>query len=436
MAAATTLDGREPLLPDAQPWIARTVARFKDHYIGPHGLIVTTIDARSGAAIDAEPVIADFGDVLPFLARFGEADFALDQVARAKDRLSHGLYREPDGRVRLFTNHDWLLGLIELFELTGEQAFLDAAVAGADAVIAQFVRGGLLIDELPDVARPRSLLQRSSGFNLGYVELLVDLHAITGQARFLDASRAIASAYADTDYFRRHGVFGTVFCSWSGAVDRLAATAARMRSLLFKDNTNGVWSLLALYRAEPDPALRAVIERWIAGFEANYWNGGDVHLWRTRSGPCDVALRAAFASLDLLCDLYLAGFTDRTAALAVAIGDRWLSHQWGNGLYPETPGGRRNHVDCNTDITVSMMKLAGISGEKRFADAARRSAAAVVGLHETGLGLVLSVDPDGAPADHRIIIKYQSLAFKLALLPADPAALIADGELLKLLRDR
>jgi hypothetical protein len=34
------------------------------------------------------------------------------------------------------------------------------------------------------------------------------------------------------------------------------------------------------------------------------------------------------------------------------------------------------------------------------------------------------------------LIKYQSLAFKLALLPADPAALIADGELLKLLRDR
>ncbi|HEY6816352.1 MAG TPA: hypothetical protein VI168_12490 [Croceibacterium sp.] len=385
--------------------------------------------------LDAEPLIADFGDVLPFMARFGETAFALDQVERAREHLSNGLYREPNGRVRLFSNHDWLLGLIELHELTGERSFLDAAAAGARSIIEQFERGGLLLDELPALSRPRTLLQRSSAFNLGYVELLVDLHVLTGDVNFLDAARRISRAYARTDYFQAHGVLGTVFCSWSRTVDRAASRAAQMRSLLFKDNTNGIWSLLALHLAQPDPALARTIERWIAGFEAAYWNGGDVHLWRTKDGPRDVALRSAFASLDLLCDLHLAGF-GRAMELGTAIGDRWLAHQWSNGLFPETPGGVRDHVDCNTDMSVSLMKLAGITGEARFAESARRSAHAVVALHETEAGLVLSVGPDGAPVDSRIVVKYQSLALKLALLPAEPAALIADADLRKLLRDR
>lgn len=436
MAAAIASNGPEPLLANAGPWVERTLARFHAHYLGEHGLIVTTIDGDSGAITDNEPLIADFGDVLPFLARFGDTAFALDQVARARSRIGGGLYREADGGIRLFTNHDWLLGLIELHELTGEQAFLDGAVEGAHAVLDGFERSGLLIDEAPSLRRPRTLLQRSSAFNLGYVELLVDLHALTGEARFIDAARRIAKAYAATDYFAAQGVFGTVFCSWSRPVDKLAANAAQMRSLLFKDNSNGAWSLLALYQAEPEPALRRVIERWIAGFEACYWNGGDVQLWRDRQGARDVALRAAFASLDLLCDLHLAGFEGRPIELATAIGDRWLGHQWANGLFPEHPGRSGNHVDCNTDMTVSLMKLAGITGEARFAEAAQRSSRAVVALHETDLGMVLSVDTTGMALDERIIVKYQSLALKLALLPADPAALIADTALIKLLRDR
>jgi hypothetical protein len=232
-------------------------------------------------------------------------------------------------------------------------------------------------------------------------------------------------------------VFFRIFSARASWLDRLAASAATLQVQLFKDNTNFVWSLLALAQATGDARWAAMVLRWVEGFETLFLNEGEVWLWLDRSlQGHDISLKAAFSAIDLLCDIALVDLSDRALMLAETIAQRWLGLQWENGLFPETPDGRGDHLDGVVDMAMALMKLAGITKNHVYAAAAARAARGVVAHHETPNGLVLRVDRDGAVVSGRIIVKYQSLALKLALAPADPAQFIGDDDLLVLLRDR
>jgi hypothetical protein len=424
-----------PLCGDPGRWIERTLDRFVDHYVDADGLLITTLDS-DGVILDPTPLIADFGDVLPFLAKFGRRDFVDHQIEAAEPHLASALFRNR-GRIRLFDNHDWLLGLLELHELTGDRALLRRAQEGALTLIETMFVDDLLIDATIEWRDPRSWLQPASPFNGGYIELWLELHARTGDARFLDASGRLAARWLRTDGFRQTGVFHRELCARSSAISRIAGLGATSSARLFKDNTNFVWSLLSLWEATGDDRWKEAIGRWIAGFRAHFLNHGDVFLWLDRNGGGhEVSLKAAFASIDLLCDIHAADLSTDALPCAVTIARRWSAHQWSSGLFPERPGGPRDHLDANVDMAISLLKLGGHTGLADFTDRARATARAVVARHDSPLGLVQAVDRDGRVRDPRIIVKYQGLALKLALAPDDPAALLADPALLKLLRDR
>jgi uncharacterized protein YyaL (SSP411 family) len=424
-----------PLCGDPGLWIELTLDRFLDNYIGAEGLLITTLGS-DGTILDPTPLIADFGDVLPFLAKFGLRDFVEHQIEAAEPHLASALFSNR-GRIRLFDNHDWLLGLLELHELTADRALLRRAQEGAMTLIETMFVDDLLIDATIEWRDPRSWLQPASPFNGGYIELWLELHAKTGDALFLEASRRLAARWLRTDGFRRTGVFHRQLCSRSATISRLAGLGATSSAQLFKDNTNFVWSLLSLWEATGEQRWKQAIERWIAGFREHFLNHGDVFLWLDRKdGGHEVSLKAAFASIDLLCDIHNAGLSTDALPCAETIARRWAAHQWTNGLFPERPGGAHDHLDANVDMAISLLKLAGLTGHADYADHARATARAVVARHISPLGLVQAVDRDGVARDSRIIVKYQGLALKLALAPDDPAALLANPALLKLLRDR
>ncbi|HIL56633.1 MAG TPA: hypothetical protein EYG39_01830, partial [Rhodothermales bacterium] len=99
-------------LAERPAWVQETVHRFRTAYRREDGLLMISVHP-DGSAHRRVPVIADFGDVLPFLEELGASDVVDEQLALAEPHLWNGLYRR-DGRVRLFLNHDWLLGLLEL----------------------------------------------------------------------------------------------------------------------------------------------------------------------------------------------------------------------------------------------------------------------------------------------------------------------------------
>lgn len=416
-------------------WTHRVIERCETLYVGEGGLLVTELD-RDGRIVDPEPLLADFGDVLPFLQRFGRHAFIEQQLASASAHIQDGLYA-GEGGIRLFSNHDWLLGLLEIYRATGATSALDQAVMGARTIIGRMFVNDLLIDETPRFMDPRSWVGRASPFNGGYIELWLELADVTGDASFLRAAERLASAWANAAGFRRHGVFPRVFSARSRLLNVLLASAATQRVLLFKDNTNLVWSILSLRQATGAEVWLQVLLRWLDGFERHFLNDGEVPLWLDMSlRGRQHSIKAAFPVIDLFCDLALAEGLSRPVELARTVADRWLGEQWPNGLFPEEIGADRDHLDANVDMAIALLKLAGVTGDARYEEAARRAAEAVIGLHETETGFVLSVGRDGHVRSGRIIVKYQGLALKLALAPRSAAGLMNNPDLLLLLRDR
>ena len=393
-----------------------------------------------GSPLRSVPVIADFGDVLPFLEHAGERAVVDEQLRLASPHLWRGLYRR-EGRVRLFLNHDWLLGLLDLARQRPSDPDLLSRVRLASRTVRErFTRRGFLVDERIRTGPPVARLWPASPFNLGFAELWADEARLSGDPTPLAWAEELGHAWVQTRTFKRHGVFEAQHALRSPAFNRPRQRLGTMRARLFKDNTAAVWGLLALAEATGDGLWRDALSRWVEGFARSFFNAGMPCGFVDRRlrgyGP---SLKAAFASVDLLMDLHAAGIGEgRPLDLAREIAAVWRGHQWENGLFPETPGAHRDHLDANVDMAVALTKLAAHAPDEAgpLAEAASRCARGVIAHHAVPAGYALAVDTGGRVVDGTVKVKYQALVTKLALLPEDPADLLRDPGRLALLRDR
>jgi hypothetical protein len=174
----------------------------------------------------------------------------------------------------------------------------------------------------------------------------------------------------------------------------------------------------------------------VGAFAHWLWNEGNVYLLLDRRfRGYQPHLKAGFAAMDLLCDMHVVGVgRPDTLNLARAIGEFWLSQQWPNGLFPKIPGEASDHLDANTDLSVALHKLAFLTGDTRYRQAAERCRDAILVYHAGPAGYVLSVSREGQVVDARVLVKYQSLLLKLALL--DGESPYDDTRVAGLLRDR
>lgn len=430
MTGAITADTELPA------WVCELQEHFTSTYLDDHGMMMINMN-RDGSADFSEPVIADFGDILPFLWHLGMHDFVESQLKLARGRLVDGLYVR-NGRTRLFLNHDWLLGLIDLYRQSHDPNLLEMALQGARTIARDYFRGDLLIDEIPGGSAWRTWLAPASPFNGGYIELWLDLHRYAESEGFLALAERLGRGWKGTPDFREHGVFSRVQTTRSAVLNRVVVSRSRLRSRLFKDNTNLLWGILTLFQRTGDEVWRDAVIQWVRGFERVFFNGGRVFLM---AGPdmsgYNVSLKAAFSSLDLLCDIHHEGIAqDTVRRLACSIADYWLTVQWENGLFPENPEGEEDHLDANVDMVVGLAKLYAITGNSRYLQALTDCREAVLDKHKLELGYCQTVGRDGKPRDSRIKIKYQGLLTKLALLPNDPSGIFQYEPLMELLRDR
>lgn len=423
-------------IPATPPWVTSIKEHFTSTYIGDHGIMITNMNA-DGSADDAEPVVSDFGDILPFLWYYGMHDFSASQLELAKSWLQDGLY-VSNGRTKLFFNHDWLLGLLDLYRQSGNKELLEMSEKGARTIERRFFQEDLLIDEPIRLRYWRTWLAPASPFNGGYIELWLDIYRYTNNSDYLKLAERSAKGWINTPDFKNHGVFSRVICARSSFINKIAIGRTRLRARLFKDNTNLVWSILVLFQRTNDDLWKNALLTWLDGFEKYFWNKGNVHLMLDPDlKGYNSSIKAGFSSLDLLCDMHDAEVDqERVLKMATAIADFWLENQWHNGLFPEVPGGDADHLDANVDIVVGLAKLYAITHEQKYLDALTHCREAVLKLHEMPLGYCQSVDSNGQPSDARIKIKYQGLLTKLAILPQDPIDIFKDVDKLELLRDR
>ena len=417
------------------PWsedhLSRQLSRLRNEWRRDDGMYATVFRGRS--VVDDTPLVADLGDFAPFLAVFGQRDFALALVESTTAHLRHGLFSQS-GDISLFDNHDFVLGLVELYTATKEQMLLERALDAVTSLERRFERRGLLVDRLHGGLRDK-VLALANPFNGGYIELCCDLYELTDERWLLDTATRWARAWLKTPYFRFHGLFSRFNSARLPIAGYLASRLARHGPVrLFKDNTNMVWGLAALHRLTGETWLQRGITRFVRAFRRGLWASGRVK--PVVGKHAEFQLGSAMATLDLLCDLAQSGVCPDALDLARGIAEACLDQQRPNGTYATGEINGPDHLDWNTDVGVGLWKLWELGDDRRYAEAAIHGWAGTLATHDTPAGLVMAVDASGRPADDRIIVKYQALVLKSALLWELPGEIYQNRHLWLLLRDR
>ena len=415
-------------------WINNIIHNFQSSYL-ENNIIISKINTK-GVIIDHEPLIADFGDILPFLNFFGLSQFATTQIQTAKNFLWHGLYK-TNNRVNLFNNHDWLLGLLDLYRQQNDVEYLNMAEEAAQTLIKVFFKKGFLLDEPYSIHSFRSFVGRALPFNGGYIELWIELYQYTKKEIYLDAAHKLARTWTNTSFFKKYGLFERRQSVRSAALSTFINKKTGVRVQLFKDNTNMAWSLLSLYNVSKENYIKESLDKWINGFESLLLNDGQVYLnINGKMQPWDISLKAAFSSIDLFCDIITAKDFNNEKLIKISntIADYWISLRWNNGLFPENSEADVDHLDANVDMSVALSRLCLLTDNHYYWQVAQQCKESLLKAHVTPYGYCMAVDKNGNIKDDRIIIKYQSLLTKLAFLPEHITNF--DEEDLALLRDR
>lgn len=395
--------------------VSGILEHLKTSYIGSHGVLATQIDGSTGKVINDTPVIADFGDILPFAAVLGEETFVRAQLNAAQPFLRDGLYAEH-GVIQGFFNHDYLLGLIDLATVLNDEDLLISAENAAEALNQHLLRNGYLLRQSPS----RPILDRTSPFNGGFIELYVDLAERTGRLAWIDVAQAQAERWIANRFFQRHGLFRRIeFAAPSLVTDVIGRFANDPLVRLMKDNSNLVSGLVALYRARPSKDLKLAILHWLSGLRHWMITDGDtvmMHLSREFKAY-DPDLRAANAVIELLLDIYQHVEQDQDwLVLARKIAERWLGSRWENGVLPLIIGGPTDHLDANLDFAIALFNLSEVTGETRWELEGEQIITALIDLHQQPYGYAVAINQDGSIYDTRVIVKYQGLLLKLTLI--------------------
>ena len=417
-------------------WVLEIFAHCKKTYIGKQGVFVTAI-SPNGETVKNKPMLADYGDLLPFAWHFGVRDIIDDQIISARKYLEKGLFKY-NGKTELFYNHDWLLGLLDIYRQTNSSSVLQLAVIGANEIGTKFFCGDFLADQRPNISNLYGILVGASPFNGGYIELWVELYSYTKEQKYLVYAEKLANAWISHKDFLRSGIFPRKRCASLCLFDNFSRYYSKLKSRLFKDNTNLIWGILELYKLKNEKKWERAIIHWLDGFEKTFFNNGNVTLMVDHNDvPYNSSVKAAFSSIDLICDIANENIEkSRCMFIAEKIADFWLEAQWENGLFPENPNGSYDHLDANVDLVVALNKLTALTGSSKYILAANKCSESLLKYHYTNLGYCLSVDKHGNVVNSEIRIKYQGLMTKLALLPSDPVEIYKNQNIFDLLRDR
>jgi hypothetical protein len=456
-------------------WLADLVTRR----YAPLGIPIERADARTGAIVSDRFILDELGDFLqnvaalaPLLGRPGAIEWALALVARTAGRRFRrgGLFesfayagrrwRRAKGLGLAFPywNLDTLTGLVALGEILQAQGrAADAARVQreadglADALLGRAVRQG----HLRYGFEPRTglTLPLSSPQLTGYVaEELIRLGGLSGDGARMAAARDLLRAECATGWFERAGLF---CADVHGPLARPGRALLRrlgkwhfFTPMLTKDNTLVALALLALLAASPaDRAwAQAAVERWREAVDVHFRTGAGLYAMYARAagGPPPV-VRLTFNHSLIECDIEAYAMTGSPGFLARAqdLARRWVDLQTARGLFPEGPDGAwrgRSFLDPQVDLSVNLLKLAELTGDGGWREAALANFAAIRRDFRLPAGYAWEVDSGtGEPRQSVVEVKYLGLLLKglLGLREAARGHPLRETPLLwMLLRDR
>ncbi len=420
----------------------RIIQLLRTDYLLPSGALSLQ---RVGQSLDNRTSLSDLGDIVPFLLYFAAEDLALGQIEAARLLAPQGLLlsETPTKGVRGFYKSyeysDYILGLLAYYDYSRQPADRQQVIEALDQAIRLF-RFDLRWSSYNFRRWPWQLPIRDYRDGM-FVELLAQASVVLEQPSYLQLAQAFSDQLVDDSQWKQWGVWpsfsfgGRAYHLWSQLFPRLR------RFELVKANSNTIFGLLQLYRQAPEQALRKAIETSLNAV-IEHFTTAEGKVWSQFEpgiGASKETVTAAFTLIELLCDASVVLRQPSYVGVARRIADYWLAQQSSLGLFPLTPGHNKSFVDSNTDMMVALYKIAELSLEPRYREAADRCLEGMVatfGTHNYPLHLDATT---GEVINNVIKSKFLALFLKAIILKLEFDAghtIYQTSALFELLKDR
>lgn len=420
---------------------------------------------------------AHLDDIVPYLLYFGEADFVKQLIIGSGHFAHRGLIHHGDRTVS-YQNDEFLGGMIAHYEQTGDNdvyALIEQALEGIEDLL---VHKGF-ITTFYDIEKMKksAITSPRTGLLLEVFVKACDLFPSMKELAFKSLDNWIA-----TRFFKKFGLFPTKYylgnsfynslyrnpclprlslsnrlykynCSefykfgHSGMKKNIINIIYNfpncMTAMFEKENSNLVYALIAAYRSTKNEKYKDALVYFMRSLmniigEKNYITEPICLNNHKKHKSQNINLGQNDPVIDVLCDMYC--FVDqdeRYLRLAERMAEYWLKLRWDNGLVPVVPNGDFNHIDNQTDFSVSLYRLYELTGEKRYREIGRSIFDSIVKYHYSAKGYVLSVNKDGQVHNPHVMIRHNALFLKCFILyDTQDSRIYQDDKLHELMKDR
>lgn len=426
--------------------IEEVVAWTKQKYQHPLGGLARGI---SGGILSKEQLFNDFGDYIPFFAFLGEREFCAEQMAALRSHRLKNYLLPPEFKylgipcTRSYEHSDYLLGLLDIFEqlpgIVSKKEMEDNLSVVHEYFFSSNIPHSWVFDVWP---HQLPLADCKDGI---FVELFVDASRVLNEPRYLDWAEKIADFFVRAK--KNNGLLPNVVPSnkiGSVLINFLTKKEQRSHIGIIKYNISWWWALLALYRvSKKDDWLKEIHMSHSALCDYLLTADGAVMTgeWEVdKIIPDEIKLVENFPALDWLIDC--AFFLQDVAFLKTAekIACFWLKQQSATtGLFPAIAGGIVDDMDNNTDMIIALIKLAEMTGNSVYAEAADRAIEGTWKFHRVEHEKIYAHSVDistGKIVDGGAKIKFICLWLKVLIVRSTGRSPLSDLNMWSLLRDR
>ncbi len=362
-------------------WVTQT-------YLDGHGGVPRGIDEHGNKS--RERLFNDLGDYLPFFAFLGQADFCREQLADARR------FRRPDGLlpgefryagfecIRSYEHSDYLLGLLDVYEHLLSDGVKHDLLTTAERVHQTFFRSRQPHSwYFPKLHWSFPMTDWKDGM---FIELFTLLATTFHEERFKQWAIQLAETIVkqSQDYPLPPDVQGD---GWLGRqIVKCRFARAQYHYTPVKYIANTLFGMLELQRTWPEQRWKDYLDLARKTIERDLLNEQGAITAVARKGNAvaheKILLVHSFPILDWAVDGAYFLHDNQYLTLAKRIADFWLTQQHPiTGLMPKEANRTITDHDNLTDMSIALYKLAEVTRETRYHEAARRIIEGVYQFH-------------------------------------------------------
>lgn len=385
-----------------------------------------------------KPKFDDLADYLPFICAFGDIEYSLNHILKLREIIQpEFLYQlNTDRKYRLSENYEIILGLIEIHRLLGDDDTLELAVAITKSCLKKFVWNNRIVSYYNQVTHTPSPL--ISYYNYSFVELLMDIYELTGDAEYNHKAGRIIYDAVSSPFFRKYHLFPMA--------DYLIAREILFllhepKTFFIGKNSSIIFGMAKYAEINNDNDIKKYVFLILDMIWKNMVKDGIISrsYQPAKNITSSPNLSAAFMYLDMLNYAYIRFKNTELLDIAIILADNVLGTQSELGLFPYIIGDNRSWLDSETDISISLLELYELTGDPKYFQAAEKCYHGILNYNLATSSVNIHTGEAADPINfkaYRPTPKFQGLFLKLAFYFESGRKMYGPSGIASLVRDR